>query len=703
VTVGGGRVGPCRTSLSLCLAAFVLLPATPLTAQDRPLEPRDHYREISVGQTALSPDGTLLAFTVTRVREEENDRIRAIWVQRLSEGRAADEPFQLTSPPHDAHSPRWSPDGALLSFQSNRDGSGNATWFLRMDQAAGEAFRIEGVDAPPIWSPDGQWIAMVRRPESDGPSDARRVAPNAVTSVERPDRFDGHVVTHANFRQNGVTAPLPHPDAVPTPQLWVVPAAGGEARQVTDLALEVMDPAWSPDGRYLVFVGSDAEPAEYDQHRAGGDLYSVSRDGGVVTALTTRGEATYSDPVPSPDGETLAFLRRSGQGQPTGLFVVAVSPDFSFRGAPRMLVDGQAPEHPSRSSGRPVWTRDGQVLRYDDLIRGNRHLFEVRIDDPGQARQVTAGERRLSGFTADAGERWMAYVATSPTRPAEVFIAGWEGDGESRLTDFNDGWVSEVAMSEAEVIRWTVADGTEIEGWVLPPVGYRGEGRYPMVMAIHGGPHAAFGNNYSHQFQVMAGEGYFVFYPNPRGSSAYGHDFTYVTRGAWGLMDEEDFLTGVEAVLDRYPQIDAERLGVMGGSYGGYMTNWLTARSNVFAAAVTRATISNWKTTYLSGDAQQALEWEFGGAPHEAREVFRASSPLSYVENVTTPTLVIHGEVDFRTPMTDAEQWYLSLVKLGVPTEFVRYPESAHGGWTPWRTVDALERTVSWMNHWLKR
>jgi len=697
---------PGLLTLGTLLMAAVPASASPTPAglapaQDRPVSPHDLYREVSVGQTAMSPSGELLAFTVTRVREEENDRVRSIWMQRLAHGQPEGEPFQFTSPAHDSHSPNWSPDGSLLSFQSNRDSSGNSVWFIRVDEPAGEAFRIKGVDAPPLWSPDGEWIAMVKRPDADGPSDARRVAPDAISSVTHRDRFDGHVITHANFRQNGQANPLPHPDAVPTPQLWVVPAGGGEARQITDVPFQVMGPAWSRDSRSLVFVGNDAEPAEYDQHRVGGDLYAVSRDGGEVRTLTEEGAATYSDPAVSPDGGMLAFLRRSGQGQPTGLFVVGVDPAFAFQGEPRMLVDGRAPEHPSRSSGSPQWLADGQALRYDDLIRGDRHLFEVRVDTPGQVRQVTEGDRRLSGFTADADEGRMAYVSTSPTRPGAVFVADFHGAGEVQVSHFNEEWLSEVALSEAQVIHWTVADGTEIEGWVLPPVDFDPDRSYPMVMSIHGGPHAAFGNNYSHQFQVMAGEGYFVFYPNPRGSSAYGHEFTYVTRAAWGLMDEEDFLTGVEAVLQRHPQIDPERVGVMGGSYGGYMTNWLTARSHIFAAAVTRATISNWKTTYLSGDAQQALEWEFGGAPHEARDVFRASSPLSYVENVTTPTLVLHGELDFRTPMTDAEQWYLSLVKAGVPAEFVRYPESAHGGWTPWRTVDGLERTVSWMNHWL--
>jgi dipeptidyl aminopeptidase/acylaminoacyl peptidase len=499
----------------LVVAWSVLAFAGPLHAQERPVSPDDHYQEVSVGQTAMSPGGDLLAFTVTRVREEDNDRVRSIWMQRLASGQPQGEPFQFTSPAHDSHSPQWSPDGSLLSFQSNRDDSGNSTWFIRVDEPAGEAFRIEGVDASPLWSPDGEWIALVRRPEADGPDDARRVAPDAITSVTHRDRFDGNVITHGNFRQNGMAALLPHPDAVPTPQLWIVPAEGGEARQITDVPFQVMSPAWSQDSQSLIFVGNDAEPAEYDQHRTGGDLYTVSRDGGQVRTLTEEGAATYSDPAVSPDGQTLAFLRRAGQGEPTGLFLVGVDAQFEFQDEPRMLVDGQEPEHPSRSSGSPEWRSDGEALRYDDLIRGDRHLFEVRVDTPGEVRQVTHGEQRLSGFTADADERWLAYVSTAPTRPGEVFVADFHGENQIQISHFNREWLAEVALSQAQVIHWTVADGTEIEGWVLPPVNFDPDQQYPMVMAIHGGPHAAFGNNYSHQFQVMAGQGILRLLPQP--------------------------------------------------------------------------------------------------------------------------------------------------------------------------------------------
>ena len=218
-----------------------------------------------------------------------------------------------------------------------------------------------------------------------------------------------------------------------------------------------------------------------------------------------------------------------------------------------------------------------------------------------------------------------------------------------------------------------MADGTAIEGWVIPPVGHRPGAarsgtRHPLVLNIHGGPHSAYRNAFSPMFHVLSGSGFYVFYVNPRGSTGYGNDFKHGIHGGWGLIDEEDFVTGIEAVLAAYPDVDPGRLGVTGGSYGGYMTNWLTARTDLFAAAVTRASISNWESLAKTTDSTLPHR-PSDGASFEQREAYRAMSPISYVENVRTPTLVVHGEHDFRTPLGEGEQWYQALTKLGVPTE----------------------------------
>lgn len=299
----------------------------------------------------------------------------------------------------------------------------------------------------------------------------------------------------------------------------------------------------------------------------------------------------------------------------------------------------------------------------------------------------------------------MAYTATNAVAPAEVFVARADGGDEVQLTNFNGDWLAERTVQPAVPLTWTVADGTEIQGWVVRPADYEPGQSYPLVLKIHGGPHAAYGNTWFQTFHALSDAGMFVFYPNPRGSSAYGHDFMYATRGEWGLMDEEDYMTGVDAVLDAYPDIDPDRIGVSGGSYGGYMTNWLTARfPDRFAAAVTSRSISNWESMYGVSDAQGLMEYEFFGFPWEQRDLYRELSPISYVEHVEAPTLIIHSEEDYRTPMPEGEQWFMALKKREVPVEFVRYPRSSHGlsrTGEPWLLVDRMERLRSWFAYWL--
>jgi dipeptidyl aminopeptidase/acylaminoacyl peptidase len=298
----------------------------------------------------------------------------------------------------------------------------------------------------------------------------------------------------------------------------------------------------------------------------------------------------------------------------------------------------------------------------------------------------------------------MAFTATDAVTPTELYVAAGDGTTEEKATGFNDDWLRNVTLVPPERLTWQVADGTEVEGWVIKPVGYREGNSYPLVLKIHGGPHSAYGNTFFHTFHVLSAAGFFVLYTNPRGSSGYGHGFQYATRGEWGIVDKEDYISGLDAALAKYPDADSERLGVSGGSYGGFMTNWLTATTDRFQAAVTSRSISNWESWYGSSDAQGLTEFEFYGPPWERRDLYRRLSPISYVENVTAPTLIIHSEEDFRTPIGDAEQWFMALKKRGVPVEMVRYPRSSHGlsrTGEPWLLVDRLERIKSWFVHFL--
>lgn len=685
--------------IALAVLIVALVPYA-VWAQKRPIVPQDYYRQVSVGEVAVAPSGEYVAFTVTRVVEADNKRHREIWMQRLRNGAPDAAPFRFTDPTEDSSAPRWSPDSSTLSFSSRRGSDRNATWFARVTAPGGEAFHIEGVTAAPIWSPDNQWIAFVRQPEraEDGPSrDPREgwVARDAISKTLDAKRFDGRVITSMRYKRDGTLTFLPDPAIRPATQLYVVAATGGTPRQITRASFDVGSPVWAADSRTLLFTGDETQADERNREPTT-DIFAVSIDGGEPRRLT-QNPGSETGPSISPKGDRLAFLRTPARGAQTDVMVVDIGPDGAFRGQPRNLTASW-----DDSPGGLHWRPDGSALRFGAGVRGDAHLFEVSLQ--GEVRQVTTGSRQANGFSASRDGNVLAYVVSQVTHPSEVYVARGDGTGEQRVTTFNDPLVAELDLVQAEPISWKVADGTAIHGWVMKPVGYTPGRRYPMVLKIHGGPHGAYGTGWFDTFQVLSGAGFFVFYPNPRGSTGYGHAFTYATRGKWGEMDQEDFITGVDAVLAKYPDIDRHRVGVAGGSYGGFMSNWLTARTDRFAASVTSRAISNWESWYGSSDAQGLTEYELLGTPWEQRELYRRLSPISYVEHVTAPTLIIVGEEDYRTPMSDNEQWFIALKMRNVPVEFARYPRSSHGlsrSGEPWLLVDRQERIRSWFVHWL--
>ena len=656
--------------------------------------PEDAFALATVGGVALSPTATHLAYTVTTVNEEENDRSTAIWLQELRNGRPVGDPVRFTDPTRNSSGPVWSPDGSILGFTSRRGEEDGSTWFIRVGGLGGEAYSIQGVRGTPVWSPDGGFIAFTAEPARDERPDARalRVAPNSVTQPLQAERFDGYVLTHRRYKRDGTFTFLPHPDMVPKRQLWVVPVAGGEARQLTELPFHVGGIQWSPDGSYLVFSGNPAEDDDMSFDPTGGIWAIPAAGGDPRPVLSLPGGVTA--PAISPDGTKMAFLHTPEWDAEAHLGLVEIDARGIARGEPTNLTAAWG-----RTAGAPSWTPDSRRIRWNSVVNASGHIFEVAAAG-GEVRQVTRGDRVLGSISESADGRTMAYTSTDPATPADVFVADQDGGAETRVTTFNDQVLAGIARQPAERLTWRVADGTEIEGWVIPPVGYEPGGSYPMILNIHGGPHGVYSNSFSQGFHILSGSGFFVFYLNPRGSTSYGNAFKHAIHAAWGIVDEEDFITGVEAVLQAYPDIDRNRLGVMGGRYGGFMTNWLTSRTDLFAAAVTRASISSWEAMAGTTDSNQPHR-AFDGAYHEQREIWRQNSPISYVEKVTAPTLVIHGENDFRTPLSEGQIWYSALQKLGVPTEFIIYPRSGHGISEPWLAADSQERTRQWMVHWL--
>ena len=351
--------------------------------------------------------------------------------------------------------------------------------------------------------------------------------------------------------------------------------------------------------------------------------------------------------------------------------------------------------------GAPGWSPDGRYVYFSAGTGGNDHLFRVSVAE-SRVEQVTKGDRALAGFSPSARGDQMAFVGQDSAHPTELFVAALDGSREKRLTSFNDAFLAEVEPATGERILYPSKDGTPIEGWVLKPRGYDSSRAWPLILTMHGGPHGAYGNDFSFEHQLFAAKGYLVVYTNPRGSTNYGEKFLWGTWGAWGDRDFEDVMGGVDYAKAHYT-VDEKRLGVTGYSYGGFLTNWVIGHTTRFAAAISGAGISNWISDYGTADIPRTKESEFFGPPWnpKAHEILRRQSPIEYVTNVRTPTLFIDGESDLRVPIAEAEQMYTALRKLRIPARMVRYPDSYHGGWAPWNTVHRYYEELKWWERYL--
>ena len=696
--------------------------ASAATAAPRAMHLRDWYRLHTLSQPAMSPDGRLVAFTVTTVRESENKRHQEVWVVPTSGG----EPQRYTSPGTESSNPRFTPDGKYLQFTSTRPGGRGNTWVLRMDAPGGEATQLNTIPSGSMPA-DGSFAIFTQPAERDtsAAAAARRNDPyarmeaparppfGAITRPADPSRFDGRQYVEMPIKRNGggyVANPREAREYRPS-QLWRQNSGDTARTMITSTNYSHRNAVVSPDGRFIAFIAdaslrSDSavqvqrdsldrlpyDRARAEEERNESDIYIVPVAGGTPRKLAdwAGGESQITW---SPDSRRIAFVGRPGRTQSARIFVA------NAEGGAPVNVLGSFQYEPEDMQFLPNGT-----LQFSAATGGRTAVYRADLTGRTAPREVLGGRRRVNGVSYDAAGRTMAYVATSLSRPTELFIANADGSNERQLTTFNEALNKEVAWSDAERFTYKGIGDVEIEGWLMKPFGYEAGKKYPMVLYIHGGPHSAYGENWFDEFQNLAAAGMFVLFTNPRGSAGYGADFTYSTRGRWFAEDYEDLMRAVDIVAKR-PDVDSTRMGVTGGSYGGVMTAWVTAKTNRFKAAQADRMITNWWSWYGSSDAQGLTEFEFYGAPWDNPQMYDSLSPIRYIKQVKTPTLIVQSEEDFRTPMTDAEQWFLGLKDMNVPVEFIRYPRSNHDlsrTGEPWLLVDRLGRLRQWFAYWLQ-
>ncbi|HEX2762723.1 MAG TPA: S9 family peptidase [Allosphingosinicella sp.] len=650
-------------------ACFILLLLTaapvagaPADGPSRTFEARDLFSLEAAADVQISPDGTKIAY-VRRSGDIMTDRMRpTIWLVDTRSG----EQVPIVAGPGSHSQPRWSPDGRRLAYISTAEG-GSAQLFVRW-MASGEAVRITGLPDTPsslAWSPDGRRIAYTMFVPGDG----QRLGslPPKPEGAQWAPPLEVHSDIQYRTDEEGYLKPgFSH--------IFLVSADGGAPRQLSFGSIHDNGPlSWTPDGRAILF--SSNRSANWAREPLDSEVYALDLASGTIKPLTDR-RGPDAEPVVSPDGRLVAYTgfddKRLGY-QNAALYVMGRDGQN-----PRVLTSGL-----DRSVDSPVWAADGRSLyvAYDD--RGARKVARVGLE--GSVRTVAEG---LSGAGLDrpytgggfsvARDGSVAAPSGSAQRPPDVAL--FRAGAKRQLTRLNAELLDAKRLGEVRHIAATSFDKLPVDAWLtLPPSWSEGQ-RVPLILEIHGGPFAAYGPHFSTDNQLYAAAGYAVLSVNPRGSTSYGEDFANRIHHAYPGNDYDDLMAAVDAAIAA-GYGDGDRLYVTGGSGGGVLTSWIVGKTDRFKAAATQKPVIDWASFALTSDnpAYFSRYW-FGQYPWENHEAFWARSPLSLVGNVKTPTLVVVGSEDYRTPVSEAEQYYTALQLRGVPTALVKVPGASHGG-----------------------
>ena len=681
-----------NTTLVIC---FLLISGVAI-AQPPPrgITPEDYFSFEFISDPNISPDGKLVAYVLTKVDRAQNRRNSSIWMVATDGSRA---PWQFTTSPQSSTSPRWSPDGRSLAFLSSRPESTPApapaagaaaagpteaprTQVYLLSMNGGEAKRITNLKNGVSvfrWSPDGTRLVVVSR---IGPSDTR-----GDSRAESRDRSDVRHYKNTSYKFNDTG----WFDDRRT-HFWVVEVKSGSAKQITEGDdWNDSDPQWSPDGTRLAFV-SNRTGKDYEENR-NTDVWVISAEGGKLTKISDHDEAD-NQPRWSPDGKWIAFTGELHDRDQPKIFLAPAA-----GGAPSTLAANGLDLIP----GGLEWSDDGKSLYFETGVKGEFQLF--RVDVPAKSvTQVTSGPRAVRSVDFNFASGKMAYLVNDFKHLDNLYVAGLDGKNEFQLTDLNEALWKQLHLADVERFTYKSADDWDVDGFFVKPIGWQEGKKYPLILSIHGGPAGQYGVDWYHEFQVYAAKGYAVLFINPRGSTGYGQKFERGIFGEWGGKDYQDVMNGLDAALQRYPWIDQDRMGVTGGSYGGFMTNWILGHTDRFKAAVTLRSVSNFISDDGTRDGAYGHAPDFGGDIFQKYELYWDRSPLKYARNVKTPTLILHSDNDYRVPIEQGEQWFRALKHFGVTTEIVFFPRENHNLTRTGEPKHLIE-SLNWQLYWFDR
>ncbi len=653
-----------RVTLSLLFACAVWAQSVHDASGRRGVTAEDYFAFEQAGDPQISPDGKSVAYTVTTIDQKANRRVSRIWFSQLD---GSQPPVPYTAEGVSSTSPRWSPDGRFVAFLSTRDGSRAQIWLLSRN--GGEARRLTNLDGGVSnleWSPDSTRLVGLTRtgPPASKKSDVRHY-------------------THANYKFND-TGYFDDRRS----HLVIVDLKASTAKQITDgNNWNDLDPHWSPDSTRIVFV-SNRTGKEFDFDR-NTDVWVVPAAGGELTKISDH-EGPDRSPRWSPDGKRIAFIASEEDEDPANIYVAPAE-----GGKPSAVLSKDF----DQTINEMAWAEQGKALYIGSGMKGETHIFRVDAAT-GRVTPVTNGPRGVHNFSRHDASGTMVYLANDFDHLDDVYVT--TGSAPRQITHLNTGLWSQLALASVERIPYTAEDGLPIDGFLVKPINWEPGKKYPMVLSVHGGPTGQYGVDWYHEFQVYAGRGWAVFFCNPRGSTGYGSKFQRAVAREWGGKAYTDIMTGVQETLKRNPWIDRDRLGVTGGSYGGFMTNWIVTQTNLFKAAVTLRSISNFVSDDGTRDGAYGHKQDFGGDIFQNFDEYWRYSPLHYVQNVKTPTLVLHSDNDFRVPIEQGEQWFRALQHYGVTSEIVMFPRENHNLTRTGEPTHLVE-SLNWQCYWFDR
>ncbi len=647
----------------------------------RRIEASDLFRIKLVNDPDLSPDGVTVAYTVTSINEDSNSYTSEIWTVDLE----SSDQVRLTSGLYRDSTPRWSPDGKWLAFTSDRkpdDVAKGQIWL--MPARGGEPRRLtefeNGVEDF-TWSPDSASIAVVSKVQEitpDPESDVREIKTIRF-------RFDGEGYLDDKYRQ-----------------IYAVDVASGTSTQLTSGPYEHYAPCWSPSGYQIAFAGNRDAGWELSPMR---DIHIVRPDGGDIKQLTD-GEGFWSNPVYSNDGSQIACLGTRnvmGDSPRTEIFTFPAgggSPSSLTGTFDRSFSGGVIADTISYSTSKLIWSDDDATITAVYGDRGSTRLAEVDVTS-GEVSPVTGSGRCVGAPCRTPGGDFI-YAGNNAVIPGEIFTCAADGSQERQLTACNTKWLDEVEVATPASFEAQSHDGTPVHGWLMKPAQFDESGACPAVLEIHGGPFGMYGETFMFEFQLFAAKGFAVIYANPRGSTGYGDAFAHGLHLKWGIADMPDQMSVVDYAVDQ-GFIDAGRLGVLGGSYGGFMTNWMIGHTDRFQVACTQRCLTEMISAMYTDDIFFASsEQTFGGDFWDDPDIFWNLSPMKYVNDITAPLLIIHSEEDYRCPISQAEMMFNALIVRGIETEMVRFAGESHGLSRSGKPKNRLKR-LEYITEWFER